>query len=252
MLTVDVSKAVGELTDKLGKLAYAQMPYAASVALNRTAEEIQRREIHEMKDVFDRPTPWTLSGTFVKRASKANLQASVGLKDFAGKGIPASKFLAPQIAGGSRRLKRFEKALRSAGHLPEDFRAVPGSGAELDSYGNIKPSQIVQILSFLRAFPEAGYRANMTDKKRMRLARGTKSKRGFTYFIGRPGGRAPLGVWQRIGFAGGTAVKPVLIFVRHAQYQAVFDFGYVATTTAERAFPSHFEAALADAVRTAR
>ena len=251
MLTIDVSKAVSDLGSQLDRLTREQIPFAASVALNNTADKILEREHHEMRDVFDRPTPWTLGSLFVKRSSKANLEAQVGLKDFAGKGIPATKFLPPQIIGGGRRLKRFEKALRAAGHLPEDFRAVPGSGAQLDAYGNIKPSQIVQIISFFRAFPEAGYRANMTDKKRNRLARGTRSKRGFTYFIGRPGGRAPLGVWQRVQFGWGTAVKPVLIFVRHAQYRAIFDFEFVARTTAEREFPIEFARSFEAAVRTA-
>jgi hypothetical protein len=251
MITVDVSKTVAELTDKLGKFAYQQMPYAASVALNKTAEDMQRAEVHEMRDVFDRPTPYTLSSTYVKRSTKRDLRATVGLKDFSGKGIPATKFLAPQIAGGGRRLKRFERALRAAGHLPEDFRAVPGSGAKLDQYGNIMPSQIVQILSYFRAFPEAGYRANMTDKRKRTMARGGKGRLGFTYFIGRPGDRLPLGVWQRSSM-GRFGIKPVLIFVREARYQALFDFEYVATTTAMRVFPMHFETALADAVRTAR
>lgn len=252
MITIDVTKAVGEISAKLGHLARNQMPFAASVALNRTVESVQKREIHEMKDVFNRPTPYTLASTYIKLSTKRDLEARVALKDFSGKGIPATKFLAPQIAGGSRRLKRFEKALRAVGRLPDDYFAVPGTGAQLDNYGNIKPSQIVEILSYFRAFPEAGYRANMTDKTRSRKAKGTKSKRGYSYFIGRPGRRGALGVWQRVSFGFGTALKPVLIFVRGAQYQQLFDFEYVAATTIDREFPSHFEAALTAAVATAR
>lgn len=253
MIAIDVSKAVNDITAQLGDLARNQVPFAASVALNRTAESVQKREVHEMKDVFNKPTPYTLSSTYIKRASKRELQATVGLKEFSGKGIPATKFLAPQITGGSRRMKRFEKALRAVGKLPEDYLAVPGSGAQLDAYGNIKPSQIVEILSYFRAFPEAGYRANMTDKTRARKAKGTKSKRGYAYFIGRPGrGRGPLGVWQRVSFGFGSALKPVLIFIRGAQYEQTLDFAFVATTTIEREFPEHFEAALRSAVATAR
>ena len=251
-LTVDVAATMADLNAKLGDLTRRQLPYASALALTRTVQEIQQREVHEMRDVFNRPTPYTLSSTFIKPATKSSLQATVGLKDFAGKGIPAAKFLAAQITGGARRLKRFERALRSAGHLPEDYRVVPGRGAELDSYGNIKPSQIVQILSYLRAFPEAGYRANMTDRRRKRLARGTKAKQGFTYFIGRPGDRLPMGVWQRYAFARGSAVKPVFIFVRQAHYEAVFDFEYVAVSTAHSVFHRHLSSALAEAMRTAR
>ncbi len=252
MLTVDVSRTVAELGKGLGDLSRRHIPFAAAAALTATAKAAQAKEVHEMRDVFDRPTPWTLGATFIKPATKTNLEASVYLKDFAGKGIPATKFLAAQITGGDRRIKRFERALRQAGHLPDDYRVVPGSGAQLDAYGNIKPSQIVQILSYFRAFPEAGYRANMTDRRRKRLARGTKRQQGFAYFIGRPGDRLPLGVWQRFGFSRGSAIKPVLIFVRHTRYEAVFDFAYVATTTAQREFPTQFASALAEALRTAR
>jgi hypothetical protein len=248
-LTVDVSKTVAELTDRLGELAYAQMPFAAALALTRTAQAVQERQVAEMKDVFDRPTPYTLSSTFVRPATKQRLSSEVGLKDFAGKGTPATKFLSPQIAGGGRRLKRFEIALRRTGNLPEDFRIVPGAGCRRDAYGNISAGQIVEILSYFRTFPEAGYRANMTDKRKRQLARGTRSRLGYAYFIGRPGGRAPLGVWQRVQFASGSAVKPVLIFVRGAQYEAVYDFEFVARTTSERVFPAQFEAALQQAVR---
>jgi hypothetical protein len=252
MLTVDVSKTVEEFRAKFADLTARQIPYAAARALTLTAKAIQEREIHEMRDVFDRPTPYTLSSTYVKPANKSNLEAGVGLKDFSGKGIPATKFLAPQIAGGERRLKRFERALRAVGHLPEDYRAVPASGAQLDAYGNIKPSQLVQILSYLRAFPEAGYRANMTDRRRKRLAKGSKRQQGFTYFVGQPGDRGTLGVWQRTAFAKGSAIRPVLLFVRSTRYEALLDFEHVAITTAHRAFPAHFEAALAEAARTAR
>lgn len=255
MITIDASKAVAELTASMGRLARQHVPVAAAKALTDTAIGIQGREIMEMRDVFSRPTPWTLGSTYVKPATRSKLESAVGLKDFAGKGIPATKFLRAQISGGERRIKRFEKALRSSGHIPMDFLgsgffAVPGPGAEYDPYGNIKPSQIVQILSYFRAFPEAGYRSNMTDKRRRQLAKGTKSRRGFEYFIGKAGGRGVLAVWQRMRFVGGSAVRPVLFLVRGARYEKRFDFEYVAKIGAERLFFHHFKFALAAAMGT--
>ena len=255
MLTVEVSATLNELTTKFAGLTGRQIPFASALALTRTAHAARIAVINEMRDVFDRPTPYTLSGVEVKEATPQARNAKVALKSFAGKGIAAATFLAPQITGGVRRLKRFERALQLAGYLPDGFRVVPGSGAELDSYGNIKPSQLVQILSYFRSFKESagyrGFRSNMTDQRRKRLARGSKTKRGFEYFVGRPG-RAPLGVWQRTGFAHGSAIKPVLIFVREARYEAIFDFGYVVETTARKQFRAHFEAALSYAIATAR
>lgn len=237
-----------QLTNKVKK----NIQFATAKALTETAVLVKKAEIHEMRDVFDRPKPNTLDAIYIKAATPDNLSATVGIKNYAGKGIEASKYLAAQIKGGSRRIKRFEKALQSVGALPPGYRAVPGSAAKMDAYGNMQGGQIVQILSFFRSFPEAGYKANMTDKGRAKLARGTKTKQGFTYFVGRPGDRLPLGIWQRFRFATGSAIKPVIIFVPSTTYEAVFDFEYVARSTVDKTWHSEFTKALANALATSR
>jgi hypothetical protein len=229
-----------------------QVNFATRVALTKTAQIAGMDEVKEMRDVFTSPTPFTLSSVFVRPATLQNLSAEIKLKDFAGKGTPASKFLAPQISGGQRGQKRFERALQSVGAMPAGFRAVPGSGAKLDSYGNMNRGQIVQILSFFRAFPEMGYKANMTPARRKSLARGSKSRQGIAYFVGRPGDRLPLGIWQRVQFARGTAIKPVLIFVRTVGYEQRYDFEYVVEQAVKREFPTQFAQAFDQALRTAR
>ncbi len=254
MINISVQHDFDKLTASLDDMAKNQVPFALARALNDTADAVQAAEVREMKDVFDRPTPTTLNAVYVKRATKGNLIAEIGLKNFAGKGIPATKYLAAEIDGGSRRLKRFEVALVRAGVMPEDMRAVPGEAAQMDAYGNMLGSQIVQILSFFKAFPELGYKANMSDKRRAQLAKGSKTRQGFAYFVGRPaGGKLPLGIWQRFQFArGSSAIKPVLIFVPHTIYQAVFDFGYVVQKTVDRTFPASFQQRMAEAMATAK
>lgn len=236
------------------KLASAprQIAYATALALTRTAKAVEEKQKREMRDVFDRPTPYTLASTYTKPATKAKLVAEVGLKNFASKATPAVKFLQAQVRGGSRRMKRFEKALQAVGAMPAGFRAVPGEAAQRDQYGNMKPSQIVQILSWFKAFPEMGYRANMSAKRRASLQKGSKTRQGFAYFAGRPGDRLPDGIWQRFNFAGGSAIKPVIIFVRSANYQAIYDFDYVSRKVAGRELPEQINAAVSEALRTAR
>ena len=229
-----------------------QIAYATAPALTRTAKAVEEKQKREMRDVFDRPTPYTLSSTYTKPATKGKLVAEVGLKNFASKATPAVKFLQAQVRGGSRRMKRFEKALQAVGAMPAGFRAVPGEAAQRDQYGNMKPSQIVQILSWFKAFPEMGYRANMSAKRRASLQKGSKTKQGFAYFAGSPGDRLPEGIWQRFQFASGSAIKPVIIFVRHANYQGIYDFEYVSRKVAERELPDQINAAVAEALRTAR
>lgn len=229
-----------------------QVRFAAAVALTKTAKAVEVAEKREMRDVFDRPTPNTMNSTYVKPATPQTLAAEIGIKNFAGKGIAADKYLAAQIKGGSRRMKRFEKALQSVGALPDGYRAVPGAAAKMDAFGNMQGGQIVQILSFFKAFPEMGYKANMSDKRRMQLAKGSKKSVGFAYFVGRPGDRLPLGIYQRFNLSHGSAIKPVIIFVPHATYQAVFDFKFVAAGVVDREWARQFDSALTEAMRTAR
>lgn len=229
-----------------------QVPFASAVALTRTAGIVKEAEVREMRDVFDSPTPYTLTSVYVKAATKANLNAVVWLKDFAAKATPASAYLLPQIIGGTRRPKRFEKALQAVGALPPGYRVVPGDAAKLDGFGNIDRGQIVQILSYFKAFPEAGYKANMTDKRRQKLAKGSKAKQGFAYFVGRPGDRLPLGIWQRFKFASGSAIKPVMIFVPSTIYGKLFDFQYVANKVVDRELDRQFSIAFEQAMASAR
>lgn len=250
-LNIDVRAAIAHVADEM-QAKRKQVDFATAVAMTRTGQRVKVAEEREIADVFDRPTPFTMSALFVRPATVSNLSAEVKLKDFAGKGTPAATYLAAQLRGGSRRLKRFERALQSVGAMPAGYRAVPGAAAKLDSYGNLDRGQIVQMLSFFRAFPEAGYKANMTDKKRAALARGSKTRQGFAYFAGRPGDRLPDGIWQRVRFAQGTAIKPVLIFVRWADYQAVFDFDYVAERTIQSDFDAQFVVAMREALGSAR
>ena len=227
-----------------------QIRFTTALALTRTAQDVKKAEEEEMADVFDRPTRYTMTSVFMRPATKANLTAEVWLKDFAAKATPAAQFLLPQIVGGSRRMKRFERALQAVGAMPPGHRVVPGSAAKLDANGNMDRGQIVQILSYFKAFPEAGYKANMTDKRKRQLANGSRTRQGFAYFVGRPGGRMPLGIWQRVRFAAGTAVRPVMIFVEDAEFEAIFDFKYVAELTMERRYRKHFDEAFAVAMRT--
>lgn len=257
MMSIKLRGDVDAIVSRFKNIREKQLPYALSRALNTTAEAVAEAERKEMKDVFDRPTPFTMDSLYVRRATKEKLVAKVGLKNFAGKGNPASKYLAAQISGGGRHLKRFERALQSVGAMPVGYRVVPGAAAKLDQYGNIAPSLIVQLLSYFQAFPEMGYKANMTDKRRATLAKGNAKKgvQGVSYFVGRPGGNSanfPLGIWARYGFSSGSAVKPVLIFVSSAQYEAIFDFFYVGKKTAGRVFKENFEFFLAEAMVTAK
>lgn len=243
-----------ELKRIIGNLQDKQIPYATALALTRTGQDVKRELEKEMARVFDRPTPYTLNSLYLAPATKQKLQAEVGLREFAGKGTPASKYLLPQIRGGNRRVKRFESALERRGILPAGMYATPGSGAQMDSYGNMSRGQIVQVLSYFQSFGEQGYKANMTDKGRRRLLKGSKrtGMMGYSYFAIRRKGRLAPGIYKKVPFSKGSAIKPVMLFTRAPSYSKRFDFYGVALRTSKARFQENFRAALAEAMRTAR
>lgn len=243
-----------------------QMRFAASVALNRTADTVRKAINSEMQSSFDRPTPYTLRALRVRRSDRNTLTAHVDFKDAgaAGKGTPADRYLSPQVYGGGRSRKRSERALEAAGMSAGKYM-VPGAGATLDQYGNVSRGQIVQLLSYLQAFGEHGYRANATDRSRKRLAKlgrsdgGYKKIGGVQYFVSRGKGtvtngrRQPLaaGVWRKTGVHG-VDVHPVLLFVDAPTYQPRLSFYEVAEDTFDQHFDGEYETALEAAMRSAR
>ena len=88
---------------------------------------------------------------------------------------------------------------------------------------SIRGPFMVQLLSYLQAFGEQGYKANMLPKNRRRLEKGTAKKAGRRYFVSlgryRDATRhlAP-GIWAASG-PGGVDVRPVLMFVKTPAYK---------------------------------
>lgn len=254
MISVKVDIAnLADVTTRLKLIATEQMPFAISVALNRVVEKARIAEIDKMANVFDRPTPSTLSSVYYRKSTKTKLVAEVGLSDRSTTSVSASKYLAAEITGGQRRAKRFEVALRQAGILPSHMFAVPASGATFDAYGNMSRGQIVQILSYFRAFPDAAkFRSNMNDKGREKLARGTKNKLGYSYFVGRPEKGLPFGIWKHLDFRMGKRFLPVLLFVARSHYEKTFDFRGVVDAVISANMRTEFDAAVRYALNTAR
>lgn len=243
----DVDQAIAVLNGQ-----QKQVKFAAAVALTKTAQVMRESQYTEMRRVFDRPTRFTLNSLYLKAATPSTLSAVVYLKDTNG---PQGHYLLPDIRGGTRVPKPFEKALQASGVMPQGYVAVPASGAKLDPFGNMERTQIIQVLAFLQAFGEQGYKANTTADKRRKLAKGSKKKQGFAYFVsGREtsGRSLPLGIWQRTHFAVGSSIRPILLFYRRLNYRSIYHFVEVATRTSQEEWPKQFDQALQQALSTAR
>ncbi len=144
--------------------------YAASAALNDTAFDVRVRWREQMKRVFNNPRPYAFnSGKVMRKANKNSLEVLVGLEDSGGKGNAPDRFLAPQIYGGGRSQKRFEKALvRKFKSFGANTYFVPAIQNKefLDRYGDLRGSVVAQMLQHLQAFGEQGYKGNIKNPKR--------------------------------------------------------------------------------------
>lgn len=209
LVALSISSNARQLERTLTALEKKNLPFASSQAVNRLARQALDDVQAKMAEVFDRPTPWTLRAFFWKKATLRAPTAEFHARDFAGKGTPAWKYLTPETFGGTRRMKRFERALEA--RFGTGF-STPGKGASLDAYGNISQSDVNRILSALGAFQEGGYRANrkaLTARQKGARADFGRYKKA-QYFIGSVGHDGAMkAVYQIVG-AG--EVAPVIVF----------------------------------------
>lgn len=239
IITVDTR----ETTRWLNDLERKQIPFATSVALNKTARLAQAGIKEEMQRVLDRPKPYTLNGTFVANSTKYTLTATVGLKDKSASGRAAGVYLRPLVAGMPRHQTGWERALQSIGAIPPGMRAVPAAAAKLDSYGNLSKTQVTEIMGALRT--------------RLRTYKG-KGKRAFAaaYFAALPGNprsrHLEPGIYRRIERGGESSIDPVVIFVSRATYRQRINLESTVRDAVRKNFARELHTALDHALASAR
>lgn len=225
-----------------------QIPFAASLALNKTADQV-RGALTDAMSVFDRPKAVTRKGVYVRRSHKTALTAEVGLKSRASGAPPVDEYLAANIVGTlpRRKDKRSEILLRNAGVLPPGMQARPGPGARLDQYGNMSRGQIVQIVSFFRAFGSVNAsgrrpKSGATTRSVVLNAPKVRKKSSAIFFA------TKTGIWQRRG----KRIAQVLTFINPQTYKKRYDFRRTAEHVVRKRFRANYEAALGRALATAR
>lgn len=236
---------LGPVADVLKKLSGKQAKEAYAKALNDTGFQVRRQMQAAMRANFDRVTPWIERSPKVFKATADKLSVSIAptlsttnAPGTGGKvGVDPQDVLQAQEYGGKRRDKRSESALRRAGILPQGMQTAiprePFPGSD-DGRGNLRGAFLQQLLSYLQAYSEQGYKANATPKRKAGIHKGTAKTQGRRYFVAygkmRGGSRttrkgeqdarasnlAP-GIWAVTG--SGAVVKPVLMFTRPARYR---------------------------------
>lgn len=241
-LTIRVEN-LDRVRDTLNKLSGKQAREAYAKAINDAAYKVRREMQADMGRSFDRVTPFIQRSPKVFEATDDKLSASIAptldtrnRPSTGGKvGVDPQDVLQAQEFGGRRRDKRSEAALRRVGILPAGWQtaipATPYPGSD-DGRGNLRGAFLQQLLSYMQAYSEQGYKANMTDKRKAKLRNQQgigniaakkvyKTTLGVRYFVsyGRMRGHhlAP-GIWAAKG-THDVDVKPVLMFVRTPTYQ---------------------------------
>lgn len=235
-LSLSFEADIASIAKEMPEWAQRRIPSITRNALNDTVVEARDAETDKIRGVFDRPKPLTQKAPLYRRATTDSLTAWVFIRDEASKGTAPSKYLNPQVMGGSRGAKRFEAALRAMGIMRADEFAIPAIGFKRDQYGNVPGSTIVRILSQLRAMERfAGSMANETIASKARNVRAGKAR----YFVPQEGRRAergisrlPRGIYER----NGKGIRAVFIFVRQPTYRKRYDFGQAAKAKVERVF----------------
>ena len=230
-----------KVRDALAKLSGDQAKVAYSKAINDTGFMVRKAMQTEFAK-FDRVTPFILKSPKLIAATPEKLSASIlptldsrNTPSLGGKvGVDPQDVLQAQEFGGKRRDKRSEAALRRAGILPNGYQTAipetPYPGSD-DGRGNLRGAFLQQLISYLQAYSEQGFKANMSAKRKrgLRNQQGIgsipakkvyKTTLGRRYFVsyGRMrGDHLQAGVWATSG-THDVVVKPVLMFVQAPNY----------------------------------
>ena len=96
MIEIDVSLDVKKVTKGLNDLQRKQIPFATKKAIDTTLFGLREEEQDIAILQLDRPTPWTLRGFRVQKATKQNLRGELYIT------ADRWKYMKFQIKGGTR------------------------------------------------------------------------------------------------------------------------------------------------------
>ena len=211
--------------------------FAAAISLTKTAKLAQKEVINQMPKVFDRPTPWTLRGTYIQPAKPTNLETKVAFKDdraiptLGGKGgTAAANYIKWQVEGGTRQQKGIERKLLALGILGKDEAVVPGDAVRLNRYGNMTRASLSKIIAQVAAARGQG----ISEGYGQATTQVGKKK----YFYD-PNIR-PRAIYERYGRKG-AKIRPVLFIIKRPTYKKRLDFDRIVLKTFDRELDDQFD-----------
>ena len=235
-------------TQKVINLAHRQIPFAASVSMNRTVKELIAFNKIQMKRRFKRPNAYTLNAFRGEYSRKTNLRAGVVIKDKPG----GKHYLPIQTKGGTRGMKGIEKLFDRSIAYPGIVRAILPTKREAGG----KNGQAILTSRMNKALAGLGASYSSTaytrDARRAAESKQNLAKRSVRYFLTEPGNGAKTGGVWRVNGKKGKPQKLYHILDYSPQYQARLPFKQYMTRQAVLSFPKHFRREFRKALRTAR
>lgn len=235
-LDIKVDSNIKSVLKDMKNIQHKQLPFAIALAFTRTAQGLLKEEKKLLDSSLHKPTTYTKRFMQYTPANKKDrpINASVGFRQFAGKGTPAQKYLTPNIVGGVRGQKRHEKALSAK--VGRKIYTGPARDAPVNSSGNIAGGYYAKVLSQVQAFGEVGYRAN------------AKRRGSQGFYIASKGGVA-VGIRQRVG---GESKKILNFMDTPPSYRPRYPFYTVGEKYIKKNVGRNFKSAYRLAVRTSK
>lgn len=241
--TIDTSE-LEALRRDLAAFSDRRFESGLAEALNNTAFAVRDVWGGQISTRVDRPTSLSVRSPRVVKADVGRLVAEVRISGEvpgdAG-GIAPAEYLATQARGAAdRRVKKFERALQSAGAMPAGWKVVPGNYAKRDAWGNISRGQIVQVLAQLGRDLSPGYQKVISRNAERRAASVARAGRVYVAIPQRQG-KLHAGIYWRDAKG---ALLPVFFFVSRTRYAARVPLDESAASTVAQRLPGAVDAAM--------
>lgn len=227
MTTLGIPAAKAEL-----RKALVLVRSGVALGITKTGKEVVKTIQAEERRVFKQPlTFYALNAFRSTVATSTRLFSVVELKKDPQYSVHP---LSPQVLGGSRRTKGFERALAAKGLMPAGWFAVPLSAALTG--GRVTRGLVQQILAQAQTqLKQSGAFGPVKkgDKRAARRAREAQGRAGGQFvFVTQQKGRLKPGIYRAEGRDFGHAVGygrsgkliPVFRFVRSVSYEKRLDF----------------------------
>lgn len=152
-LRIDLQSDLKRLDSRVQLLTDQNLRYMAARALTGAAQAAQAELKQATPRYIDKPTRWTLGGTYVRFAKAQDLTAEVGFRqDTQGRGNAAGRYLQPIVKGTTPKLKGADLSATKIAGQPAGAVLVPAKGSPLrkTESGNYTISAYAKVLGSAR------------------------------------------------------------------------------------------------------